>query len=59
MENYVRDNPNHMWQVKLTKKNTTNRQYSINYKAINLLNETVYELAEDLPELQWWLNMMM
>jgi hypothetical protein len=41
-----------MWQVKLTKKDTTNKQYSINYKAINLLNETVYELAEDLPELQ-------
>jgi hypothetical protein len=52
MENYVRENPNHMWQVTLSKKDGVTRQYSINYKAINLQNVTVYELKEDLPELQ-------
>lgn len=37
MENYVRDNPNHMWQVKVMKKNKANGQYSIKIQEFSQL----------------------
>lgn len=42
MQNYARANPNHMWQIKMTRKDNPKKQYTINYKAVNLQNVTVF-----------------
>jgi hypothetical protein len=44
MQDWVKSNPNHMWQITMKRKDTTNRQYSINYRAVNLQNQTAFEL---------------
>jgi hypothetical protein len=51
MQDFARENPNHMWQITLTRANTANKKYSIVYKAINLQEKVVFEVKEELPEL--------
>jgi hypothetical protein len=41
MENFVKEKPNHMWQMTL-RKLQENTQYSIEYKAVGLKGEVLY-----------------